>query len=155
MDEVEDEEDPRAMLVRRLQEYERYKLTAEELDALPRVGRDTWTVTVTAQLADEKVHPNVELADLLYALRDILKRAEMFSRHSIQLEPLSVRERMSSILTQISADHFVDFTSLFTVEEGRRGAVVSLLAILELLRGQLIELNQTRAFGPIRVRATA
>ncbi|NKC14930.1 MAG: segregation/condensation protein A [Gammaproteobacteria bacterium] len=152
----EEEEDPRALLVRRLQDYERYKLTAEMVDALPRVGREIWTVTMVApDVPTQKLHPPVELADLLYALRDILRRAEMFSSHQIQLEPLSVRERMSGILAKVTHDRFSDFTSLFTAEEGKRGAVVTLLAILELLREQILEISQTRPFGPIRVRALA
>jgi segregation and condensation protein A len=149
----EEEGDPRAELVRRLQEYERYKTTAERLDELPRVGRDNFPVSVTTpDISPDRVHPEVSLGDLLYALRDILVRTERFSHHHIQLEPLSVRERMTRILGQVSAERYVEFHALFTIEEGRRGAVVSFLAILELIREQLLDLHQMEPFGPIRVR---
>lgn len=152
----EDETDPRAELVRRLQEYERYKLTAEQLDEMPRHGRDYWMTDVASpEFTVERPQPEVNLADLLYALKDVLNRAELFTHHKVQLEPLSVRERMGAILSSITASAYVDFTSLFTVEEGRRGVVVTLLAILELVREQLIELSQLQPFGPIRVRGMA
>jgi segregation and condensation protein A len=155
-DEEDEEHDPRAELVRRLQEYERYKLTAEELDLLPRDGRDTWAAEVSVpDMEQEREVPDFELSDLLSALRDVMARAELFTHHRIQLEPLSVRERMSSILSSLSAENYVNFTALFTVEEGRRGVVVTLLAILELVREQLVELSQLQAFGPIRVRGMA
>ncbi|MEM7407735.1 MAG: ScpA family protein [Pseudomonadota bacterium] len=153
--EEEEEGDPRAELVRRLQEYERYKTTAERLDELPRVGRDLYTLQANApHVEPEKVHPSVSLADLLHALHDVMVRAERYSRHQIELEPLSIRERMTSILSRLSGQGFVEFHTLFTVEEGRRGVVVSFLAVLELTRGNLLELHQMQPFAPIRVRAT-
>lgn len=154
--EEEEEGDPRAELVRRLQEYERYKSTAEKLDEMPRVGRDLFLVTATTPELDAlKVFPEVSLGELLSALRDVLVRIEQFSHHQIMLEPLSVRERMTCILASLNAQTFVDFPSLFSLEEGRRGVVVTFLAILELTRGNLIELHQIKLFAPIRVRASA
>lgn len=150
-----DEEDPRAELIRRLQEYERYKQAAEDIDALPRVERDICPVKV--EEPDHKVvklPPRVELRDLLYALKEVMSRAEMFARHQVQLEPLSVRERMSHVLGLLTADGFSAFTTLFPTEEGRRGVVVTLLAILELLKQTLIELVQTEPYGAIHVKAT-
>lgn len=153
-EDAEEDEDPRAELVRRLQEYERYKQAAEDLDGLPRMGRDVHEVNVdTPHVEPVKVYPHVELRDLLFALRDVLQRAEMFSHHHVQREPLSVRERMSSILGSLEGAEFAEFTSLFTQEEGRRGVVVTLLAVLELMKEHLVELVQTRTFGPIHVKA--
>ncbi|MEJ2143234.1 MAG: ScpA family protein [Gammaproteobacteria bacterium] len=149
-----DEEDPRAELVRRLQEYERFKQAAEDVDNLPRVGRDVFPAEV--QRPDLKIvrePPSVEMKDIMMAFADVLKRASMYEHHHIQMEPLSVRERMSRILSKVKADHFTDFSELFTVEEGRSGVVVSLLAILELIKQSLIELVQTEAYGPIHVKA--
>lgn len=151
----EDEEDPRAELVRRLQEYERYKQAAENINAMPRMHRDTFGIAVANP--DVKIvrkPPTVNLQDVLFAFREVIKRAEMFSHHHIQLEPLSIRERMTSVLSAIKSDKFTDFTALFTPEEGRRGVVVTFLAILELIKGQLIELVQNEAYGPIYVKAT-
>jgi len=150
-----DEGDPRAELVRRLQEYERYKQAAEDLDALPRVGRD---VFLTHAEAPDNAHearalPQVSLRELLLAVQQVMKRAEMFSHHHIQREALSVRERMSNILGSINADKFTEFTTLFTVEEGRMGVVVSLLAILELIKGSMLEMVQSEPFAPIYVKA--
>jgi segregation and condensation protein A len=152
--ELDEEGDPRAELVRRLQEYERYKQAAEDLDGLPRVGRDiVLTEADTPHVQVVKRQPTVRVEDLVLALADVFQRARMYSHHHIQAEPLSVRERMSSILAAVGNDHYTEFTSLFTVEEGRRGVIVTLLAVLELVREMLIELVQAKPMGPIHVRA--
>lgn len=149
-----EEDDPRADLVRRLQEYERYKQAAEALDELPRLGRDIFETSVLAPYAKAvQVQPKVTMDDLISAMRDVMSRAEMFSHHHVQMEPLSVRERMSIILGAIKGDRYVDFSSLFTPEEGRQGVVVTLLAVLELMKDSLIEMVQSRPFGPIHVKA--
>jgi segregation and condensation protein A len=151
---LEDEDDPRAELVRRLQEYERFKQAAMDLDALPRVDRDVFPATVAGpETKVVRLAPRVELRDILLTFQEVMARAEMFSHHQIMLEPLSVRERMSAILETIDTEQFVEFASLFTPEEGRRGVVVTLLAILELIRESLLEMIQTEAFGPIYVKA--
>jgi len=152
----EDEEDPRAELIRRLQEYERYKQAAEDIDALPRLGRDVFQAE--AEAPDQKVvqlPPEVELQDLIAAFQEVMKRASMYAHHHVQLEALSVRERMSIVLSKVSSDRFTPFTDLFTVEEGRMGVVVSFLAILELVKESLLELTQTESFAPIHVKAAA
>jgi segregation and condensation protein A len=151
---AEEEGDPRAELVRRLQEYERYKQAAEDIDELPRVGRDVFPAEVAPpDLKVVRVPPKVELSDVLTAFKDVMQRAAMYEHHHIQMEPLSVRERMSIVLSSVAADHFTEFTSLFKVEEGRGGVVVTLLAILELIKQSLIELVQTEAYGPIHIKA--
>ncbi len=149
-----DELDPRAELVRRLQEYERFQQAARALDALPRLERDCFLAS--AEQPHEKniarTPPPVNLADLLEALREVMTRAELFSRHPIQRELLSVRERMSHVLEQLEALRFTAFTALFRPEEGRMGVVVTFLAVLELLREALLELVQSEPFAPIHVR---
>jgi segregation and condensation protein A len=95
------------------------------------------------------------LKDLIFAFKDVLTRAEMFSHHHIQMEPLSVRERMSIVLSKIQSDTFIEFTTLFDVEEGRMGVIVTLLAILELIKESLLELVQAEPFSPIHVKAAA
>lgn len=151
--EAEDEEDPRAELVRRLQEYERYKQAAEDIDALPRVGRDLFpAVVATPDLKAERPQPQVDLREVLLALAEVMNRAEMFAHHHVQLEPLSVRERMSQVLSVVGNERFTEFTSLFTVEEGRRGVVVTLMAILELIKQAMIELIQTEPYAAIHVK---
>jgi segregation and condensation protein A len=150
----EDEEDPRAELIRRLQEYERYKQAAEDLDAMPRMGRDVFQAS--AEPVERNVialPPEVELKDLIDAFQDVMKRASMYAHHHVQMESLSVRERMSSILSKVNSAHFTSFVDLFTVEEGRMGVVVSFLAILELLKESLIDLTQAEPFAPIHVKA--
>ncbi len=149
-----DERDPRAELIRRLQEYERYKQAAEDIDALPRMDRDLHPVVVPmpARRTTQRP-PDVDLRELLLALHEIMQRAEMFAHHHIQREPLSVRERMSRVLDAVNAARFTEFTTLFTVEEGRRGVVVTLLALLELIKQSLVELVQNEPFGPIHVKA--
>jgi len=152
--EAEDEGDPRAELIRRLQEYERFKQAAEELDELPRLERDL--ATASAAVEDQgkvQVPPEVDLREILLALRDIMARAEMLTHHQIQSEPLSVRERMSRITDLVSTNKFVEFGQCFDLEEGRLGAVVTFLALLELLREHLVDLVQQDLFAPIYVRA--
>jgi len=152
--EAEDEGDPRAELIRRLQEYERYKQAAEDLDCLPRVGRDTFPTEVDAPFVQVvRRQPTVRVEDLLMALTDVFRRARMYSHHHVLSEPLSVRERMSAVLAAVERDKYTDFTSLFSAEEGRRGVIVTLLAVLELVREMLIELVQAKPLGPIHVRA--
>lgn len=152
----EDEEDPRAELVRRLQEYERFKQAAEDLDEIPRQERDTWRAKAEAPPV-ELTRPEtvVELHELLAAFKDILNRAEINSHHLIQRETLSIREKMTFVLSAVSADRFTDFTSLFNLEEGRKGVVVTFMAILELLKGAMIDLVQSEAFAPIYVKAAS
>jgi segregation and condensation protein A len=152
----DDEDDPRAELVRRLQEYERFKKAALDLDSLPRLERDFQTVSADAPNHNViQIQPTVSLQDMLFALKDVMTRAQMYAHHHIEMEPLSVRERMSNVLATVEADHFVEFTSLFTPEEGKSGVVVTLLAILELLKASLIEMVQTESFGTIHVKAAA
>ncbi len=149
-----DEADPRAELVRRLQEYERYKQAAEDIDELPRVGRDTFHIVIdTPDKKSERPQPHIELRDMLLALTDVMRRSEMFAHHQISREPLSIRERMTQVLSKINPDNFIEFTSLFTVEEGRRGVVVTFMAILELMKQSMIEMIQAEPFGPIHVKA--
>ena len=151
--EVEEEDDPRADLVRRLQEYERFKVAAENIDDLPRNGRDFFPVTVDApEVEPVRVTPQVSLSELLSALSDVLQRAESFAHHHVQLEPLSVRERMAGILDRLDTRTYTEFSRLFTHEEGRRGVVVTFLAILELAKDALIELKQANGYEPIHVR---
>ncbi|MDH5424595.1 MAG: segregation/condensation protein A [Gammaproteobacteria bacterium] len=154
VDEEEDEEDPRAELVRRLQEYERFRQAAEDIDQLPRMNRDTYEIKVELpDLKQDKPLPEIDLRELLLAFQDVLKRAEMSSHHHISREPISVRERMSIVLSKLSSSEFTEYTSLFNVQEGRRGLVVTFLAILELVKEQLIDMIQAEPYAPIHVKA--
>ncbi len=148
-----EELDPRAELVRRLQEYERFQQAAQRLDALPRLERDVFAASAApVERQIQREPPPVNLADLLNALRDVMTRAELFGHHQIQQEALSVRERMSQVLEQLDAQHFTSFTALFRPEEGRLGVVVTFMAVLELLREALLELVQIEPFAPIHLR---
>lgn len=156
--ESEDEEDldPRAELIRRLQQYERFKQAAEDIDRLPRQERDTFTASaVLPRLPSAQIQPDVGLHEMLLALRGVLERADLFTSHHVERERLSTRERMSAILAMLQDDQFVNFESLFTSEEGRLGVVVSFLATLELVKEQLIEVVQAEVLGRIHVRARA
>ena len=150
--EEEEEDDPRAELIRRLQEYERFKTAAEDLNELPRLERDNFQVSVSVpDVKVRKLHPHVELKDLMYAFKDVLVRSDMYTHHHIQMEPLSVRERMSIILERVNPEKFTPFIELFDPQEGRLGVVVTFLAILELVKESLIGLVQTEPYGPIHV----
>ena len=150
----EDEDDPRAELIRRLQEYEQIKSAAENLDELPRLERDIYPVHAERpEMVRQHADPDVDLKEVLMALAQVLRRADMFQHHQVTLEPLSVRERMSDVLQRVnSATDFVGFGALFDPKEGRMGVVVTFLALLELLRESLVELVQNGAFAPIYVR---
>jgi len=152
----EEEEDPRAELIRRLQEYERFKKAAQDISDLPRLERDVFVATADAP--ERKVvtkMPDVTMKELLLAFHDVLKRAEMFSNLHLQREPLSVRQRMSEILTRIKAGQFTVFADLFDAEEGRMGVAVTFIAILELLKETVIEVVQSEEYGPLHIRAAS
>jgi segregation and condensation protein A len=151
-----EEDDPRAELVRRLQEYERFKRAAEDMEELSRVDRDTFPAS--AEVVERRVVkllPAVTMQEMLVALKDVMSRAEMFAHHHVQRERLSVRQRMSDVLSALRAQSFVEFAQLFRAEEGRMGVTVTFSAILELLREGLIEIVQAEQFAPIHVRAGA
>jgi segregation and condensation protein A len=153
---LEEEEDPRAELIRRLQEYERYKAAAEGLDTLPRVGRDLSVPCLDApQARARKLLPDVSLEELLLSMAEVLRRADMFESHQVTREALSTRERMSEVLERLKGGAFVPFVELFAPQEGRLGVVVTFMAVLELIKESLVELVQNEAFGPIHVRARA
>ena len=150
------EDDPRADLVRRLLEYERYKTAAEDLDRLPRLERDT--AVVHAEMPERRIvslPPPVELKELLVALAEVLKRAELFGRHQVAREPLSVRAKMTDLLARLDDGGFREFATLFVMGEGRRGVVVTFLAILELAKEGLLEIVQESALGSIHLRSRA
>ena len=147
------EDDPRADLVRRLQEYERFKKAAEDIEAMPRQDRDFFPAS--AEVGERnvvRIPPPVELKELLLALKDVLKRADLFGRHNIKREALSVRQRMTEVLGALEDREFHVFEALFTIEEGRLGVVVTFLAILELAKENLVEITQNDAFAQIYVR---
>lgn len=155
-EEEEDEEDPRAQLIRRLQEYERFKQAAEDLNEMPRLGRDVFPVS--ADLPDLSVtrpQPQVDMKELLVTLAEVLRRADMFESHHVERERMSTRERMSQILDSLRGHSFVPFVSFFRVEEGRLGVIVSFLAVMELIKESLVEIVQSEPFGPIHVKARA
>lgn len=152
----EEEIDPRAELIRRLQQYERFKQAAEEIDEMPRLERDNYAASAALpRMPSSHPHPDVDLREMLLALQNVLKRADLFTSHHVERERLSTRERMSAILSVLQDDHFVTFESLFTAEEGRLGVVVTFLATLELVKEQLIEVVQAEVLGPLHVRARA
>ena len=150
----EEEDDPRAELVRRLQEYERFKKAAMDIDTLERLERDVLQASaeVTERAVVTKL-PDITLKELLIVFKEALVRSQMFEHHRVQREPLSVRERMSNILVTLQSERYVDFQRLFDPREGRMGVTVTFLAILELIKETLIDVVQTEPFGPIHVRA--
>lgn len=152
--EDDDEGDPRAELIRRLQDYERFKMAAEDIDEMPRMGRDIYQASAESpDKKNGKQYSEVQMQELLMAISDVMKRAEMFESHHIQLEKLSTRERMSQILENIRDKQFVPFATLFKKSEGRLGVVVTFLAIMELIRESLVEIVQNESFGPIHIKA--
>ena len=151
-----EEQDPRAELVRRLQEYERFKRAAEDLDAKPRVDRDVFQVQ--AELVERrivKLLPEVTAKELALAFREVLQRASMYSSLHVQREALSVRQRMSDVMATLGSGELTPFARLFAPEEGRMGVTVTFVALLELMREGLIEIVQAGAYTPLHVRLWA
>jgi segregation and condensation protein A len=148
----EEEEDPRAELIRRLQEYERYKNAAENLHEMPRLERDVFlTQAEPPNMKLERPLPNVDLKELLSAFKEVMSRLDQRASHQITRELLSVRERMTEILERLGENEFLKFEQLFTVKEGRSGVVTAFIAILELLKASLIEMVQTEPLAPIHI----
>ncbi len=152
--EVEQEEgDPRAELIRRLQEYERFKAAAEDLDGLPRLGRDIIVPRLEAPQAKvRKLLPQVSLEELLVSMAEVMRRTDLFESHQITRETLSTRERMGDVLERLKGGAFMPFVALFAADEGKLGVVVTFMAILELVKESLVELVQNEPFAPIHVR---
>lgn len=150
----EDGEDPRAVLVRRLQEYERFSQAARDIDALPRLERDLYLVTAEfAPPEPARVEATASLNDLMVAFRDVLDRAEQHKHWRVGREALTVREKMTRILERIQTNRFMRFEDLLAGEEGRLGLVVSFMAILELVRDNMLVVVQNEPFAPIHVKS--
>jgi segregation and condensation protein A len=150
------EDDPRAELVRRLQEYERFKKAAEDIEAMPRQDRDFAPAHVVVEDHNViRLPPPVELRELLLALKDVMKRAELYGHHEIERDALNVRSRMSDLLNALGDGEFHRFENLFDASEGRRGVVVTFLALLELAKEQLVEIVQEAALAPIYLKSLA
>jgi len=149
----EEEADPRAELVRRLQEYEQIKSAARELDDLPRCGRDFFqSVVMLPEVNTPKPMPQVYLEEVLLAFKEVLKRADLQTSHNIERESLSVREKMSQIINMLDGERFINFAEFFNYDEGRAGIVATFLAILEMAREWIIDIVQAQAYMPIYVR---
>ncbi len=153
IDDVEDD-DPRANLIKRLQEYEQFKRAAENLDEMPRLERDNWLGGAELPTLKQSIpKPNVDMRELVIVFGQVLKRANLQQSHRVQREALSTRERMSFVLEVLKEKEFIPFVDLFSPEEGRAGVVVTFLALMELMKDSLIEIVQTKNFGEIHVRA--
>ncbi len=154
IDDVEDDDDPRANLIKRLQEYEQFKRAAENLDELPRLERDNWLGGAELPTLKQSIpKPNVDMRELVIVFGQVLKRANLQQSHRVQREALSTRERMSFVLEVLKEKEFIPFVDLFSPEEGRAGVVVTFLALMELMKDSLIEIVQTKNFGEIHIRA--
>lgn len=151
---VVEEQDPRLALIKRLQAYEQIKSAAESLDTLPRNNRDFFEIHIMPDtLHTKKIYPDVKVSDLIHAMRNLLKKKENLTNHHVLGEALSLHERMDMILLQIRRQKKIEFTQLLTFEEGKKGLVVSFLAILELGRQFLIRIIQAHAYSPIYLQA--
>lgn len=153
-EEEAEEGDPRMQLIRRLQEYERFKQAAEDINELPRMDRDYHRAKAAIpQIERITPDPAVDLQEILIALSGVLRRADMFEHHHIQFETLSTREKMSEIMVHLSGHKFVPLSSLLAKDEGRLGIVVTFLAVMELMKDSMVEIVQTDPFGPIHLKS--
>ncbi|MDE1953762.1 MAG: segregation/condensation protein A [Betaproteobacteria bacterium] len=150
--EGQEPEDPRAELVRRLLEYERMKLAAQQIEALPQAGRDFWRVQVVVEKSARLLLPEVSADELRTAWAEVLKRARLNAHHTISREQISVREVMSHVLRRLQDRRFLEFQDLFEPARGLAYAVVSFIALLELAREGLVQMTQAEAYAPLYVR---
>ena len=148
--EEEAEEDPRAELVRRLLAYEQMKRAAQNLDALPRAGRDFAWVYLPLEIAVQTRLPEVHTADLTQAWLAILSRASHNKSHQVVREALSVRAQMSAILRRLQ-NAPCRFSELLRAEQGAAYVVVSFIALLELAKEGLVRLSQPQDYGEIEI----
>ena len=140
-DEADEEEDPRAALLRQLVEYEQMVKAAEQLFALPQEERDYFVAHLPPAAAQPQDFPEVELGDLLRALQGLSLRLINNRSHPVSRQKISMRERMGAILTSLqSSAQMYSFFSMFEGEQSRSGLVVTFIAILELLKERLIKL---------------
>jgi segregation and condensation protein A len=152
--EESEEQDPRAELVRRLQEYERFQQAANQLDLLPRIDRDFFTAEAESPpLKQEICKPDISLQDILAALKNVLERSKLFAEHQVKPETLSIRERMTQVLSRLNPQEFMNFTRFFRARESAMGVAVTLIAVLELARQSAIDLIQNQPFAPIYIKA--
>ena len=148
-----EEDDPRATLILRLQEYERFKKAAEDIDGLPRLERDNFVAT--AEDPDMKIikkYPEVAIQEILFAMSSVLQRIDMHEHHKIKLDMISTRERMSRILNSLNSENFIPFSSLFELTEGRAGVIGTFLALMELIRESMVEIVQSESYAPIHIK---
>ncbi len=149
-----EEQDPRAELVRRLQEYERFQQAANHLDLLPRVDRDIFIADAECPPLQLEINkPDISLQDILSALKNVAERSKLFAEHQVKPEVLSIRERMTDVLSRLNPQEFMNFTRFFRGRESAMGVTVTLIAILELTRQSAIDLVQTQPFAPIYIKA--
>lgn len=156
-EEEEEEDDPRAALIRRLQEYERFKTAAEDIEEVPRMYRDIHQASADAPDRNlTRPDPEVDFKEILLALSEVLRRADMFESHQVEMERMSTRERMTQVLERLSEEKtFVPFVSLFRVSEGRLGVIVTFMAVMELIKESLVDIVQNEPFGSIHLKARA
>jgi segregation and condensation protein A len=153
-EEGEEEEDPRAELVRRLLEYQKYKQAALDLEKRPLLDRDVFIRLVTAAPEEEPGEERIEvdLFELLEAFRKVLERVKPETVHEVTLEHLSVEDKIQEIMTLLERENrSMAFHRLFPEQASRRVVVITLLAILELVKMKRIRIFQLTPFETIRV----
>ena len=146
--------DPRAELIRRLQEYEVFKNAAKNIDKLTRLDRDIFLARAELSGPDPVIlRPTVTLQDIKKALESVNERSPLSKHHEISDQFISTRQRMADILSRINKRTFITYGSLFDPIEGKLGVIVTFLAVMELMKERLVDIVQTDSFGMIHVRA--
>jgi len=152
--EEQEEEDPRAELVRRLLEYQKYKNAALEMERRPLLDRDVFIRLAPPEAEEEPGEERIEvnLFELLEAFRQVLQKVKPETVHNVILEHLSVEDKISEILALLEKENrSMAFHRLFPEQASRRVVVVTLLAILELVKMRRIRIFQMAAFETIRI----
>ncbi len=151
-DELED--DPRAELIKRLQEYERFKTASMKIESMPRINRDFFPAsTALPEFESKEALPSLELERLSNIFYELLEKQKLRGSHIIEFEKLSTREKMSNVLELLVSENFLEFYNLYKKADGKLGLIVTFLAILELVKDSMIQLVQSDSFGPIHVKA--
>lgn len=146
-----EEEDPRAELARRLLVYEQMKNAAHKLNQQPQAGRDFLWASLPINQVVVSHNPKVSINDLQQAWLHILARAKQFKHHIVQTERISVRSQMSEIMRLLQQHTYIRFEDVFDVTQGAAVAVTTFIAVLELLKEGLAQVEQNEAFAPIYI----
>jgi Uncharacterized conserved protein len=154
-EEMEDEEDPRAELVKQLLEYQAFKEAALQLDSRPVLERDVFKRACPLEMSglpeDLEVFEEMDVFDLVKAFQQIIAKLDRTERMEIDVEKMSLADRINEIMDKLTERKHLTFTELLEERIDRRWILYTFLAVLELMKLKMIKAYQGDSFGVIRI----